>query len=141
LFETERCLIKRFQKSDYVDVKKLYVNEEVRKFLGGIRQEDSIITVLDEMLNASDNSFYWVVREKHTNDFIGLVSLDPHHDGADLEISYQLLPNWWGAGYATEVVKEIISFAVNELNLQKVVAETQTANQSSCRLLEKLGIK
>jgi [ribosomal protein S5]-alanine N-acetyltransferase len=141
LVETGRCLIKRFQKSDYVDVKKLYVNEEVRKFLGGIRQEDSIITVLEEMLNASDNSFYWVVREKHTNDFIGLVSLDPHHDGADLEISYQLLPNWWGAGYATEVVKEIISFAVNELNLQKVVAETQTANQSSCRLLEKLGME
>lgn len=142
LFETERCLIKSFQKSDYVDVKKLYVNEEVRKFLGGILQEDSIITVLDEMLNASDNSFYWVVREKHTNDFIGLVSLDQHHDGGgNLEISYQLLPNWWGAGYATEVVQEIISFAVNELNLQKVVAETQTANQSSCRLLEKLGME
>jgi hypothetical protein len=44
------------------DVKKLYVNQEVRKYLGGIRQEDCIKVVLDEMFNSRDNSFYWVVR-------------------------------------------------------------------------------
>jgi [ribosomal protein S5]-alanine N-acetyltransferase len=122
-------------------MKKLYENQEVRKFLGGIRQEDSIVEILDEMLISSDNSFYWVVREKNTGDFIGLVSLDPHHDGFFLEISYQLLPNWWGEGYATEVVQMIINFAFNKLNLPKVVAETQTANTTSCRLLERLGMK
>lgn len=93
------------------------------------------------MLHSNDNSFYWVVREKHTDNFIGLVSLDLHHDGHYLEISYQFLPNWWGKGYATEVVQLIITFALNELNLSKIVAETQTANMSSCRLLEKLGMK
>jgi [ribosomal protein S5]-alanine N-acetyltransferase len=141
LFETERCLINTFQKLDYVDVKKLYVNQEVRKYLGGIRQEDNIKDVLDEILNSSDDSFYWVVREKQTDNFIGLVSLDPHHEGVYLEISYQFLPYWWGKGYATEVVQVIINFALNGLNLSKVVAETQTANKSSCRLLESLGMK
>ncbi|WP_338786346.1 GNAT family N-acetyltransferase [Metabacillus sp. FJAT-53654] len=56
-----------------------------------------------------------------------MVSLDPHHEGSYLEISYQLLPIWWGKGYATEVVKLIIHYALNELNLTKVVAETQSA--------------
>ncbi|MEI3604820.1 GNAT family N-acetyltransferase [Pseudogracilibacillus sp. SE30717A] len=141
MFKTKRCFINTFLKSDYVDVRELFVNQEVRKFLGGIRQEDSIKVVLDEMLNSSDDSFYWVVREKHTDNFMGLVSLDPHHEGHFLEISYQFLPNWWGKGYATEVVQLIIIFALNELNLSKIVAETQTANISSCRLLEKLGMK
>jgi [ribosomal protein S5]-alanine N-acetyltransferase len=130
-----------FQKSDYIDVKKLYINQEVRKYLGGIRQENSIELVLNEMLNSSMDSFYWVVREKHTDDFIGLVSLDPHHDSVYLEISYQFLPNWWGKGYATEVVQLIINYALNELNLSKVIAETQTANTSSCRLLERVGME
>jgi [ribosomal protein S5]-alanine N-acetyltransferase len=94
LFETERCLINTLQKSDFVDVKKLYVNHDVRKFLGGIRDEDSIRVVLDEMLDSKDDSFYWVVREKHTDNFIGLVSLDPHHEGINLEISYT-----WRSGY------------------------------------------
>jgi [ribosomal protein S5]-alanine N-acetyltransferase len=141
LFETERCFIRSFQKSDMTDVKKLYLDQEVRKYLGGIREDVSIRVIIEEMLNPSDSSYYWVVREKRTEDFIGLLSLDPHHDGVYLEISYQLLPNWWGVGYATEVVQVIIHFALNELNLPKVVAETQTANASSCKLLEKLGME
>ncbi|WP_346426610.1 GNAT family N-acetyltransferase [Bacillus sp. Y1] len=129
------------QKSDTMDVKKLYVNQKVRKYLGGTLQEHSIEQVLDDMLNAGTDSMYWVVREKHTEDFIGLVSLDPHHDGDYLEISYQLLPNWWGKGYASEVVQLLIHYALNELNLSKVIAETQTANTSSCKLLERLGME
>src|SRR3954452_17049237 len=93
------------------------------------------------MFNSSDDSFYWVVREKQTHNFIGLVSLDTHHEGVNLEISYQFLPNWWGKGYATEVVRLIINYALNDLKLSMIVAETQTANTSSCRLLERLGME
>lgn len=141
MFETDRCVIRYLRKADFADVKKLYVNADIRKYLGGVRQDDSIELVFDEMLHSSDDSFYWTVREKHTDALIGMVSLDPHHDGVYLEVSYQLLPNWWGAGYATEVVQVIINFALDDLKLPKVIAETQTANRSSCRLLEKLGMK
>lgn len=141
MFETKRCTVKAFQKSDRDDVKELYVNQMVRKFLGGVRQKDSIEAVLDEMLYTNEDSFYWTVREKQTDDFIGLVSLNPHHDGLYLEVSYQFLPNWWGNGYATEVVQLIINYALNELKLPKIVAETQTANTSSCKLLERLGME
>jgi [ribosomal protein S5]-alanine N-acetyltransferase len=141
LFETERCMISTLRKADFSDVKKLYINEDVRKYLGGIRQAASIEDALAEMLHSGDDSFYWVIRKKHTDNFIGMVSLDPHHDGVYYEVSYQLLPDWWGAYYATEVVQVIINFALNELKLPKVIAETQTANIASCKLLEKLGMK
>ena len=141
MFETERCSINPFQKSDCSDVKKLYANQEVRKFLGGIRPEESTNLVLEEMLDPNQNSFYWIIREKQTRNFIGLVSLAPHHEDIYQEISYQFSPCFWGKGYAIEVVSLIISFALYELNLSTVVAETQTANKSSCRLLERLGMK
>lgn len=141
MFETERCLIVPFQQSDTQDVKNLYLDPEVRKYLGGIRPYDSIKVQLDVMLNSSKDSYYWVVREKYTADFIGLVSLDPHHEGMFKEISYQFLPSQWRQGYATEIVSVIIHFALNELNLSTVVAETQIANKPSCKLLEKLGMK
>ncbi|MBY0121623.1 GNAT family N-acetyltransferase [Bacillus sp. S/N-304-OC-R1] len=140
MFESERCFITIIEKSDYVDVKKLYGNQEVRKFLGGIRDENSIKEVFAVMLNSSTDSYYWVVREKHTDSFVGLVSLDPHHEGVYHELSYQFLPKWWGNGYATEVVQLIVNYALNELKLSKVIAETQIANKSSCRLLERIGM-
>jgi [ribosomal protein S5]-alanine N-acetyltransferase len=134
-------MITIFQQSDSHDVKKLYRDVQVRKYLGGIQHEDSIELALNELVNSLGDSFYWVVREKYTDDFIGLMSLDPHHDGDYLEISYQLLPKWWRKGYATEVIPVIIKYALNDLNLSKIVAETQTANTSSCRLLERVGMQ
>lgn len=141
MFETERCTIILLRESDYVDVEKIYKDLEVREFLGGIRKKESIGVIFEEMLNSSQESFYWAVREKQTESFIGLVSLSLHHEGVYQEVSYQFLPDWWGKGYASEVVSILLHFALKELNLSSVVAETQTANKASCRLLEKLGMK
>lgn len=79
--------------------------------------------------------------ENDTNEFIGLVSLDTHHDTISKELSYQFLPSYWGRGYALEVTREILSYAFNELGVERVVSETQTVNQLSCKLLNKLGMK
>ncbi|MFC4559214.1 GNAT family N-acetyltransferase [Virgibacillus kekensis] len=139
MIETERCFIKAFQKSDANDVKELYTNQEVRKFLGGIPSESTILETIEGMIFPEEDAFFWVIKEKETKMFIGLVSLSSHHEG-DIEISYQLHPDWWGKGYATEVVEKIIHYAFNELKISKLVAETQTANKSSCSLLERLGM-
>ncbi|MEC5424819.1 GNAT family N-acetyltransferase [Virgibacillus sp. C22-A2] len=138
---TNRCILTAVQESDYEDIKKVYLNEKVRQYLGGTVREESIDGVLDIMLNSDGNSWYFCVRYKQTNDFIGLVSLDPHHTGKDMEVSYQLIPKWWGAGYATEVITEIIGFAFTILKLPRLVAETQVANIPSRKLLEKVGMR
>ena len=122
-------------------MRKIYINQEARKFLGGIRTENSIQVDFENMLASQQQSFYWAVREKQTKKMIGLVSLDLHHEGLYQEISYQLLPCWWGKGYASEIIPVILHFAFKRLNLSIVVAETQTANKASCQLLERLGMK
>lgn len=140
MLETERCTIKLLQQSDDTSMEKIYMNQEVREFLGGIRTKDSIRATFDEMLNSPQESFYWVIREKQTEKFIGLVSLDLHHEAVYQEVSYQLLPCWWGKGLASEVISVVLHFAFNELKLSTVVAETQTANKASCKLLESVGM-
>lgn len=141
MFKTERCSLSTFQESDCEDVSKLFTNRQVRKYLGGIRDTDSLKETLEDMLDPQSGSYFWVVRGKSTKEFIGLITLDPHHDGIDYEVSYQLLPKCWGKGYAVETVSVIIDFAMNNLKMPALVAETQSANISSCRLLEKLGME
>lgn len=140
MLQTERCILNDLQQSDFQDVKKLYVNEDVRKFLGGVVDPDKLVAARGEMLSEK-GSYYWVVREKKTGSFIGLVSITDHHDGKYKEVSYQLMPDWWGTGYGSEVVSGIILFALEELKLPGLIAETQTANKASCRLLEKVGME
>lgn len=139
MLETDRCKLYKMQESDYEDIKKLYVDEKVRRFLGGTIDDEEIYrTKFIKMCKQENNS--WVIKLKEDSRFIGLVSLELHHDDINTEISYQFLPEWWGHGYATEAIIQVISYAFKELRLTKIVAETQTANESSCRLLKRIGM-
>lgn len=141
LLKTERCLLIGLKPKDFDDIKKLYCNEEVRKFLGGIRKEEDFQAGFSKMLQSSSDTIYLTVKEKQSHKFVGLVSLDPHHDKESIELSYQFMPEWWGTGYAYEVLKELLDFAFFQLNLTKVVAETQSANVASCKLLKKFDME
>lgn len=140
--ETLRCSLSRLNENDYEDLKIIYTNENVRKYLGGsIPEEHTYGKFLDTLQRSKQGAHYWIVRLNDLNSCIGFVSLDSHLDGIHTEVSYEFLPEWWGHGYAREVIQEILSYAFNELSLSKVIAETQTANRSSCSLLEKLGMQ
>lgn len=141
MLESNRCSIRQFKHSDWEEVAELFKNSTVRKYLGGIRSEESIQTLLEEMIEQENKSYYWIIREKYTDRFVGLVSLDSYHDGINTEISYQLLPEWWNKGLATEVITEVLLLSFNKLKLTKIMAETQSANKASCRLLEKVGMR
>ncbi|OPA77409.1 GNAT family N-acetyltransferase [Paenibacillus selenitireducens] len=142
MLETNRCRIIELHETDYGDVRKLYTDELVRKFLGGTVMDDSIFRAnfFDKFMQSNPDSMNWAIRNKQNDEFIGMIHLDRHHDGVHIEVSYQLLPVWWGKGYATEVLRRVITYAFEELKLSKVIAETQTANLASCRLLESVGM-
>lgn len=141
MLETNRCKLLEIQARDFDDVKQLYLDSEVRKFLGGVIEEKDCLIKFNQMLKLKVDQWHWVIREKQSMVFIGLISLDPHVDGLGKEISYQILPNWWGKGYASESVKSVLEFAFDKINLDVVVAETQSANLQSCKLLERVGMR
>lgn len=141
MLETSRCILDKLKQEDYEEVKKLYRSEEVRRFLGGRVEESEYDQGFSSIIITNTQEYYWTVRRRNTKDFVGLVSLDKHHDGISIELSYQILPEFWGQGYGTEIIERIMEFAFEELKLKKLVAETQVKNKASCRLLEKVGFR
>jgi len=138
---TENCKIQSVKPNDIEDVYSLYCNEDVRAFLGGIPDKSYIYASFDSMLQAPYPNSYFCISLKNKNEFIGLVSIDAYHEKSTYELSYQFLPQYWGKGYAFEVLLAVIRYGFDSLNLSKIVAETQTANIASCRVLEKLGMQ
>jgi len=57
------------------------------------------------------------------------------------EIAYNLGKKYWGKGYATEAMKEILSFAHDELGIEEVVGRYAKENLASGKVLRKLGFK
>lgn len=126
---------------DYADIKQLYENEHVREYLGGPVDEVGYGKRFNEMIHSQNVALHWTIRLRETEAFIGLVFLDTYHDERDIEIGYQFLPDYWGKGYATEVITHILKFGIETLGYSTIVAETQSQNKASCHVLQKAGMQ
>ena len=81
------------------------------------------------------------LRQNPTFGCVGIVQIAPHHDGSDVELSYNFLPTVWGTGLASEAVRAVIAHAFSSLGLTRLIAEAQVANRPSRLLLERIGMR
>ena len=144
IFETERLIIKPIDIKDKPDLFSMCEDLNVWTYLGGFNTANfnrKNIENLENLESRLPDFNRWIIRNKTNNIFLGYLVLGTHHDGDDIELSYLLLSKYWGNGYALEAAREIIRYAFNERKLNRLVAETQSANLVSCKLLEKLGFR
>ncbi|MGP9537502.1 GNAT family N-acetyltransferase [Brachybacterium sp. AOP43-C2-M15] len=79
----------------------------------------------------------WVLARPEDDLMIGAITLD--YDRDELELSYALLPEWTGKGYAAESCIALLGWAQEALEDEHVIAISQTRNKRSVALLRKLG--
>jgi len=138
--QTERLLLNPLRRRDIWFFCKLIGNSNVRRYLGGPVPWQQRLSRFNRYLSAPSHVGIWVARLARRNQPIGLVELGPHKDGRDYEVSYQFDPDHWGEGFSKEAVHAVIAHALDEAGLERVVAETQSANLASCRLLMSQGM-
>ncbi len=87
--------------------------------------------------------FYdWAVVEKSSGKMIGtcgFTRFDFPHNSA--EIGYVLNPAYHGKGYGTEAAGRVLRFGFENLSLHRIEAKFMQGNQSSLRVMEKLGMR
>ena len=132
------CYLRKLEQADLPKVFPLYTDPAVREFLGGP------VSVEVAEQRASDllaDGMTWAIIGSCDDDFAGTVTLHRHHDGVSTEMSYSLLQEHMGKGYATVALQLMLTHAFVELGLPAVVSETQAANIRSTRLLERIGMQ
>lgn len=137
---TKRLVLRDVAEPNRNVIRALLCDPKVRRYLGGPVPDDRIDAAVDAYYSMGEDERVWTVQVAGST-VIGLVSLTPHKDGQDMEISYQFLPDFWRMGYASEAILRVLYHAETDLNLDRVIAETQTANFASRRLLEKVGMQ
>jgi [ribosomal protein S5]-alanine N-acetyltransferase len=63
-----------------------------------------------------------------------------NNEAARCVVGYNLLPGFWGNGYATEITGALIRHAFEEWKMERVEALVQKENAASRRVLEKSGL-
>lgn len=110
------------------------------KFIG-----DRKIATLDDAcayirkLMDNPNAQYWVVRQKTGNSTVGVVTLVMRDYLEHPDIGFAFLPAYMGQGYAAEAARTILYDSAT--SHEYILAITIKENQSSIKLLQKLGLR
>jgi ribosomal-protein-alanine N-acetyltransferase len=80
----------------------------------------------------------WVMRERGAGPYRGRLQATVSPDALAL-IAYEVFPPHWGRGFAIEGCRRMIEWLVDELGVQQFVAEVDSLNAASLRLLDRLG--
>lgn len=62
-------------------------------------------------------------------------------EGNELEVSFTLLPEYWGHGYASEAVEAALAWAMDSFPDEPVLLCTQSSNARARRLADRLGFR
>ncbi|MEX0873927.1 MAG: GNAT family protein [Actinomycetota bacterium] len=62
-------------------------------------------------------------------------------EAREADIGYELAPDYWGQGLATEAVRAMVNFGFTELGVHRIWSWCLADNVRSVRVLEKLGMK
>lgn len=144
-FSTPRLDARRLTAADRAEIHRMHRDAAVMTHLGGVRddlQTDEYMAINLRHWNAH-NFGLWIVFEKGGKEPIGRALL--RHvllDGRDdVELGYAFYRTHWGRGFATEIARECVRIAFEELGLDTVVALTSPTNLASQHVLEKAGLR
>ena len=146
--ESKRLLLSTIQFSDRESIFRLFSDESVVEYydlpaLERVQQADDLIQLFQSRYESS-SGIRWAIRLKVTGDLIGTCgfnSWSPKMQNA--VIGYDLMPKFWGKGYAVEAVAEILCAAFEGQlacgSLNRVQADTVPGNNASEAVLRRLG--
>jgi ribosomal-protein-alanine N-acetyltransferase len=82
----------------------------------------------------------WAITLRESDEFIGTCSYEGiNREALSGVIGYDLLREYWGHGFMTEALTAIADYGFEELGLDRIQANTGSANSASSNLLRRLG--
>lgn len=144
--ETERLILREITEADTAGIFACFSNKEVTRYYGQepLKNEEDAKGFVDFFAQSyrEKRGIRWGIELKSTREFIGTIgfnALSLKHKRA--EIGYELLPQHWRKGYATEVITKVLEFGLNDLGLTRIGAVVFVENIASNQLLLSLGFE
>jgi len=148
LYETERLIIRQWQKKDYRDLFEYASDVKVTKYLHfktykniGTAKE-RIASLLDGYKDGKIANEY-AIMTKDSKKVIGCVNIAAYFPqaGGIARIGYTLNSNFQGKGYATEAVRGLINYLMVNNIAKRVEAVHDVDNEKSGNVLKHVGMK
>jgi [ribosomal protein S5]-alanine N-acetyltransferase len=156
ILRTERLVLRPIAPADVDALHRFWTDPGVRKYLWDneiISQEQ-----VREIISESERCFaeigcglYAIELAERGDDLVGFCGLRrmclnaaaeaaSEAEADDVELLYGILPRYWGEGLVTEAAREVLRHGINDCGLKRILGATDTPNQRSVRVMQRLGM-
>lgn len=142
--ETPRLRLRAFTPADLDALYRLDSDPEVMRYVIPPRTYAETEEYLQKILRQYEEAHgpvRWNVEERETGRFVGVIGIFRLEDDSDWEIGYRFFRDFWGKGYATEALREVIAYGLHDWKLPRLVAVANPENRASYRVMEKVGMR
>lgn len=143
--ENNRLILRKFSIEDAIGMYNNWATDpECCKYLSWDvhKNIDETRSVIQSWINEYDNGgLNWIAELKDTHEVIGSISaitISKKHFTAELAYCYG--SKFWGNGYATEALRTVIDYLLNDCGFYLIEARHISGNPASGRVMEKAGM-
>lgn len=145
---TERLVVREWELDDAPAALAIYGVEKVTRWLtpamGQVADEEAMRAVLQAWIEAQPNMLpprgRWAIQRRDSGEVVGGLGirlLPPYEE--DLELSWQLRPEAWGHGYASEAGKALVEWAFTQ-EIDELFAVARPSNTRAIGTAKRLGM-
>lgn len=144
--QTERLIIREFQVSDIEALAQILAKPEVMQFSpSGILSYKQTAVKVQSFLDSYQKQGYgkWAVIYRESGRLIGYcgIAVEEIEGKLENELGYRIDSEFWGQGLATEAAKACLKYGFDKLKLGYVLGVVEQENQTSIKVLEKIGME
>jgi len=144
ILETGRLRLRKLTVDDAEFILRLLNEASFIQSIGdkGVRTlEDARSYILTGPIASYDKFGFglWLVENRTDGVPMGMCGLLKRDTLEDVDIGYALVPEFWSKGFAMEAAAAVLSYGKSDFGMKRIVAIVSPQNDSSIRLLEKLG--
>ena len=139
---TERLILREIRESDVAEIFAIRSHEINLKYTG--RQppvsEEEALAHIHKLLTGTNNNemLSWTVTEKDKDVAMGLIGFWNYHKSKpEVEIGYELHPDFVGKGFMSEAARTIFDFGLSEMGIETILAHVHKDNIRSINLLKR----
>lgn len=146
VFETDRLLLRKINVNDLDDIFEFSSDPAVAHHITwGVNKTKE--ETLNNFINVVVGNYHLgqsgdlAIVLKKSKKVIGTCSfIDWSNEHSNAELGYVLNRNYWGHGYATEAIKELIKFGFEKIQLNRIQGRCDIDNIGSQKVMLKVGM-
>ncbi|MDD1717544.1 MAG: GNAT family N-acetyltransferase [Methanoregulaceae archaeon] len=144
---TERLILEDLNEQDLVNLRQIANDPTVMQYvLLGLENDEQVAGFLQRGIDESGRddrmAYVLAVRMPETGEFAGLtfLEIDPMLKST-AEVGCVLNKEYWGKGYASEILRKLLAFGFGGLSLHRIYGKCDELNHTSAGVMEKCGMK